>query len=166
MDSRVAAAVVVLDGAGAAEGRERDEWRGERLEDPLKDQLDFGNWRHARGDLFFLCTVCCFIVGEHSRDSSHGWGSELRFLGGPRDLLPSWFLVRRIAFSTGCHLQSGCDERSAQGRRARQPLWFLCGPASAVAASTPELVSHRPRPESPGPSHRSLEPPPPPSPTL
>lgn len=50
----------------------------------------------------------------------------------------------------GCRLQSGCDGRPAQGRRTWQPLRLFGSPAPTITASTPELVSHRTRPESPG----------------
>lgn len=73
MDSQAPAAVVVLADAGAAEGRARAGCPGERLEDPLKDQLDFGNWRHARGDLFFFFFALLF----------HCWGALTGFVPWP-----------------------------------------------------------------------------------
>lgn len=84
----------------------------------------------------------------------HGRHSGPRSSGSLRGLLPSRFPALRTALPGGCCLQSGCDGRPEKGGRAREPLRLLCGSASAVTAPTPELVSHRARPESPYPSHR------------
>lgn len=74
----------------------------------------------------------------------------MRFPPAPRNLLPYYFLARWTVLTTGYRLQSGCDGCHTQGGRTRQPIRLFGGPAPTITAPTPELVSHRTRPESPG----------------
>lgn len=136
-------------------GRGVEGQRGGRLGGPPEGPARLGDRRSSSGDLRFGAPAYFLaLAGSASKGLPHGGTSGPRSLGDPWDLLPFRLPARRTALPRGCRLQSGRDGRPAQGGRAGEPLWLLGGSASAVAAATPELVSHRTRPESQRPSHR------------